>query len=105
MAATYGKKAQTSNSALVSMTSARYIHVDGTVTTPLAIIPSGNGGRLLRVILNTNGATLRIRSNSNVIANIALDAPEQTFNYGVYVNDGLIVEAGGVLDATIVFDR
>lgn len=79
------------------------MYLDGTVTTPITIVPSTKGCRLLRVILNTNGATLRLRSGSRVIANIATDATEQTFNYGVYCDSGLIAECGGPLDATIVF--
>lgn len=103
--ADYGKKVQRDNNHLANLTSARYVHIDGSVTTAVNVVPANIGCRLLKVILNTNGATLRIRSGSDVIANIALDAPEQTFNYGVYCNNGIIYEAGGALSATLVFGK
>lgn len=105
MAGDYGKKVQADNHHLANLTSARNVHIDGSVTTPISVVATGTGCRLLRVVLNTNGATLRIRSGSDVIANIALDAPEQTFNYGIYCPNGLIYEAGGVGDWTLVYGR
>jgi hypothetical protein len=77
-------------------------HVDGSVTTPITV--KTGGGRLVKVVLNTNGNTLRIRNGSAVIAAIANDAPEQTFYYGIFCNDDIIVECGGAVDATIVVD-
>ena len=97
-------KVQTDNRALTSLTGAEdWIHIDGSVTTPVTRVTGG--GRLLRVILNTNGAVLRIRNGSEVIAVIATDAPEQTFNYGLYFNGNLITEASGALSATLVVDN
>lgn len=78
--------------------------LDGSVTTPINIIPAGTGGTLIGVSLNTNGSTLRLRTGTRVIANIANDAPEQYFPYGVYCENGLIAECGGSLDATVKFD-
>lgn len=101
--ADYSGRIQSTNEHVSQLTSARFVWVDGSVTTPVTVVPNTKGCRLLRVMLNTNGATLKLRSGSRVIANIALDAPEATFNYGVYCPDGLIYEAGGALDATIVF--
>ncbi len=101
--ANFSKKAQTDNENLSDLTGARFIHVDGSSTTPITVIPANSGGRLLRVILNTNGATLTLRTGSRVVGLIASDAPEQTFNYGVYCENGLIVEASGPLSATVVF--
>lgn len=103
--ADFGKKIQPDNHHLANLTSARYVHIDGSVTTPQTVVATNTGCRLLRIILNTNGATLRVRSGSDVIANIALDAPEQTFIYGVYCNNGLIYEAGGAGDWTLVFGK
>lgn len=102
--ANFKTRTQTDNKHLANGTTARYVHIDGSDTTSKTVIPATSGCRLLRIILNTNGATLRVRSGSDVIANIALDAPEGTFNYGVYCPNGLIYEASGVLDATLVFD-
>lgn len=103
--ADYGKKVQSDNHHLANLTSARYVHIDGSNTAPVSVVAAGTGCRLLRVILNTNGATLRVRTGSDVIANIASDAPEQTFNYGLYCNNGLIYEASGVGDWTLVFGQ
>lgn len=102
--ADYGKRVQSDNQHLADLTSARYVHLDGSVATPQTVIPSTSGGRLLRVILNTNGAALLLRSGSRVIGIIAADAPEGVFPYGVYCENGLIYEAGGAVDATVVFD-
>ena len=93
------------NSKLTNQNSSRFVHIDGSVTTPVSVLPSTTGGRLVRVTLNTNGAVLRIRSGSEVIAIIATDAPEQTFDYGTYFANGLIYEASGALSATLVFER
>jgi hypothetical protein len=103
--ADFGKKVQADNSALSNLTSARFVWIDGSVTTPQTVVAANTGCRLLRVILNTNGATLKVRTGSRVVATIASDAPEQTFNYGVYCENGLIYEAGGALDATLVFGK
>lgn len=103
--ADYSKKTQTLVQGMANQNSARFVHIDGSVTTPQTVVATNNGCRLLRVILNTNGATLRVRSGSDVIANIALDAPEQTFPYGVYCANGLIYEAGGAGDWTLVYDK
>jgi hypothetical protein len=99
--ADYSRKHQ----GLTGQDAGRFVHIDGSVTTPITVLASTLGGKLKRVVLNTNGATLRVRSGSEVICNIALDAPEQVFEYGVYFANGLIYEAGGALDATLVFDR
>jgi hypothetical protein len=62
---------------------------------------------LLRVILNTNGGTVTLRNGtggaSDVIGIIALDAPEGSFNYGVFCPNGIYVDTGTVVDCTIVF--
>ena len=100
----FSKKTQTDNTHLGNLTSARYLHVDGSVTT--SILVRNAPGRLLRVVLNTNGATITLRNGTGgeVIGIIASDAPETTFNYGIYFNDSLRVQCGGAVDATIVYD-
>lgn len=101
--ATYAKKIQTDNRHLQGLTSARFVHVDGSSTTEQTIHASS--ARLLRVILNTNGGTVTLKDGSSrVIGIIASDAPEGTFNYGVYCDSSLIVQCGASVDATIVFD-
>lgn len=101
--ADYKKNVQSENKHLSNGTSARFVHIDGSVTTLQTARSSA--GRLLRVILNTNGATLTLRNGTEVIGIIALDAPEGTFNYGVYCNDSIKYQASGALDATLVFDE
>lgn len=97
-------KVQSDNKHLQNMNSAKYLHVDGSSTDPIVVVPATKGCSLLRVILNTNGSTLRLRTGSRVVAVIASDALEGSFPYGVWCENGLIAECGGSLDATIVFD-
>lgn len=103
--ADYKKKTQSDNQHLANLTGARITHVDGSDTNPVTLVGSGVGCRLLRVVLNTNGSTLRLRTGSRQLANIASDAPEQTFNYGGYCEEGLIYEAGGSLSASIIWEK
>jgi hypothetical protein len=98
------QKARSDNSHLQSLNSAKYRHLDGTDTTPITIIPASKGGSLLRVVLNTNGNAVLLRNGSRPIATIASDAPETTFNYGVWCENGLIAECAGPVSVTIVFD-
>lgn len=101
---TFGKKTQTDNSHLGNLTGAKWVHIDGSVTTPVTV--RNTAGRLLRVILNTNGATLTLKDGpSEVISIIALDAPEGTFNYGVYCDTSIVYQASGAIDATLVFSE
>lgn len=94
-------KTQDTNTHASNATTARFKHVDGGSGQ---VLPAGFPGRLLRVILNTNGATLTLKNGaSEVVAIIALDAPEQTFNYGVWCSKDIRFETGGAVDATIVF--
>lgn len=99
----YKKKTQSAQQSAENLVGANYLYVDGGVTTPVTVIPSGVGGRLLRVILNTNGATLILKNGARFVGVIATDAPEGTFNYGVYCENGLTVQASGPVDATVIF--
>ena len=93
-------KVQDSNKHGSNLTSARLKHVDGGSGTVI-----NQPARLLRVILNTNGATLTLKNGAQeVIAVIAADAPEGVFPYGVWCNSSIRFETGGAVDATIVFD-
>lgn len=103
MAGDFSKKTQTSNASLADLTGARFAYIDGSSTAPVNI--TTQGCRLIRIILNTNGATLNVKSGSRPIANIALDAPEGTFDYGIYCENGLTYQAGGAGDWTLVFAR
>lgn len=99
--ADYGKKVQSENKHLSNLTSARYAHVPASTTK--TVRPSA--GRLLRVVLNTNGGTVTLRDGTDVIAIIASDAPENTFNYGIYCNTSIVCETGATSDVTVVFDE
>lgn len=101
--ADYKKRVQGTNAHLGNLTSARNKHIDGSVTTPITVY---NGAcRLLRVVLNTNGATVTLRDGgSDVLGIIALDAPENTYEYGTYIINSLQVIASGAVDVTVVYD-
>jgi ApbE superfamily uncharacterized protein (UPF0280 family) len=94
-------RTETDNKHLENLTSARFVHVPASQTD---LVVRATAGRLLRVILNTNGGTVTLRNgDSDVIGIIALDAPEGTFNYGVYCSNGIQVDTGTVVDCTVVF--
>ncbi len=99
--ADYGKKVQSENKHLSNATSARFAHVPASTTATVR----GSAGRLLRVVLNTNGGTVTLRNGSEVIGIIASDAPEGTFHYGIYCNTSIICETGATSDVTVVFDE
>ncbi len=99
--ASYGKKTQSANAHLANLTTARFYSVDGSNTNQVTIVPGAC--RLVRVTLNTNGSTVTLKDGSRGIAVIALDAPEGTFDYGIYCENSLTVQAGGSVDATVVF--
>lgn len=103
MAATYGKKTQADNRHLSNLTSARSVHIDGSsaLVSPVAL---SAGCRLLRVINNTKGLSLNLRTGARVIGTIGTTSAEGTFNYGVYCENGIQVDVGGSGSATLVFD-
>lgn len=91
---------QTDNQHLENLTSAEFVHVGASETDK--VIRSGPAS-LLRVILNTNGGTVTIRNgDSDVIGIIATDAPEGSFDYGVFCPNGIQVDTGASVDCTIV---
>lgn len=100
--ADYGKKIQSGDAHLGNSTSARYKHIDGSVTTPITV--RNGAGRLLRVIINTVGGTLTLQDGTDVIGVLSATAGPGTFNYGVYCNTSIKVTASTTMDATIVFD-
>lgn len=100
--ADYGKKTQDSNQHLANLTGARFIHIDGSSAT-VTVIPSTSGGRLLRVVNNTKGLSLNIRTGSRVVGTIGTGAGEGTYNYGVYCENGIVIDVGGTGSATVAF--
>ena len=97
----FTKKVQSSTKHLSNLTTARYSHVPASTTRTVR----SSAGRLLRVILNTNGGVVLLRNGSDVIASIAADAPEGTFDYGVFCDTSIICETGATCDVTVVFDE
>jgi hypothetical protein len=97
----YTKKIQSDNKHLSNQTSARYAHVPASTTKTVR----SSAGRLLRVVLNTNGGAVTLRDGSDVIGIIAADAAENTFYYGIYCNNSIVCEAGATSDVTVVFDE
>jgi hypothetical protein len=94
-------RTSTDNSHLEDLTSARFVHVPASQSNYAV---RATAGRLLRVILNTNGGTVTLKNGqSGVIGIIALDAPEGSFNYGVYCSSGIYVDTGATVDCTVVF--
>lgn len=100
--ADYNRRLQSDNKHLQNIGSAKFAHLDGAASA--TIVPNTKGCSLLRVILNTNGAVITLRSGSRVVGIIATDAPEGPFPYGVWCENGLIAECSGAVDATVVFD-
>lgn len=98
--ADFKRKVQSENKHLSNLTSARYAHVPASTTKTVR----PGAGRLLRVVLNTNGGTVTLRDGSDVIGIIASDSPETTFEYGVYCNTSIVCETGSTADVTVVFD-
>lgn len=92
---------QGDNKHLEDLTSGYFAHVPASSTVTVR----SNPGRLLRVILNTNGGVVLLRNGSEVIASIAADAPEGTYNFGVYCNDEIICETGATCDVTVVHSK
>lgn len=101
MAVNWKKRTQSDNQHLGNMTTAQYVHIDGGVLTPIDVFI--DGGRLLKVIVNTNGATLNMKSGIRQIGTIATDAPEGSMDYGIYCENGLTVQASGACSMTVVF--
>lgn len=97
----FTKKTQGDNQHLANLTSARFLHIDGLVTTPLnTTVPR----RVLGVTINTKGVAFVVRSGSRVIASFATTTPEGDYTLGVYAENGLTVEvSSGTGSATLRF--
>jgi len=95
----YSKKVQSDNKHLANQTSARFAHIEASSN----VVVRASAGRLLRVILNTNGGVVVLKNGQDIIASIAADAPEQTFNYGIYCHNGITCITDVTADVTVVF--
>lgn len=92
---------QSSTKNLQNLVSGKFVHVPASSTD---YVVRATAGSLLRVILNTNGGTVTLRNgDSDVVGIIASDAPEGTFNYGVFCPNGIQVDTGATVDCTVVF--
>jgi hypothetical protein len=100
--ADYSKKTQGIDRHLANLTSARYVHIDGS-SALVTVLATTSGGRLLRVINSTKGLSLNLRSGSRVVGTIGTGSPEGTYNYGVYCENGIQVDVGGTGSATLVY--
>lgn len=97
--ADYSKRTKSDNRHLSDLTGAKWVHPQASATTTVR----ASAGRLLRVVVNTNGGTITLRNGTEVIGIIANDAPEGSYNYGIYCNNSIVVETGATVDCTIVF--
>lgn len=102
--ADYSRRTKSTNAHLGNLTGAKFVNIDGS-STPTTVVSTTSGAFLLRVILNTNGATVGLRTGSRQIGTIATDAPEGSFNYGIYCENGIQVDTSGACSATVVFSR
>lgn len=101
--ASYKNRVQTDNKHLEDLTRAPFVHIDGG-TAQITQGSSTSGRTLLRIINNTKGLSLVVRTGSRVVANIGTGTVEGTYNYGVYCENGITVDVGGTGSATLVYD-
>lgn len=87
------------NKHLERLTSCRWSYVGASTTK----VVRDRAGTLQKVVLNTNGGVVLVRNGSEVIASIAADAPESTYEYGIYCNNSIVVETGATCNVTVVF--
>lgn len=102
MAGDFKRKIKTGNGHLQSLTSARFVHIDGSAATTVV---TTQGCNLLRGVLNTKGLTVTIRTGSRQIAVIGSGASEGDLTYGAYCENGLQIDASGTGSLTIVWDN
>lgn len=94
MASDFSKKVLTPEKNLNNLTGAKFTHVDGSASL-VTIVAAGTGARLLRVIVNTKGLSLNLRTGSRVIGTIGTAVPEGTYGHGVYCENGIQIDVGG----------
>lgn len=103
MAGIFKNNTRGSNKNTQDLVGAQYVLIDG--SAPLVtVVPPTAGARLIRVVNNTKGLSLNIRSGSRVIGTIGSAVAEGSFTYGVYCDSGILVDVGGSGgNATLVF--
>lgn len=92
--ADYKKKTQGTNKNTQDLVGAQYVLIDGSVSL-VPVVPATTGCRLIRVVNNTKGLSLNIRSGSRVIGTIGTAVAEGSYMYGVYCDSGIQVDVGG----------
>lgn len=99
--ADFAKRTQSTNKNTQDLVGAKFVLIDGSaaLVTVLTV-----GCRLIRVVNNTKGLSLNIRTGSRVIGSIGTAVPEGTFVYGLYCENGIQVDVGGSGgNATLVY--
>lgn len=90
--ADYKKRTQGTNKNTQDLVGAQFILIDGSA----ALVTLGTtGARLIRVVINTKGLSLNIRTGSRVIGTIGTAVVEGSLMYGVYCENGIQVDVGG----------
>jgi hypothetical protein len=101
--ADYKRRIKSDNQNAQDVVGANYVLVDGS-TALVTVVPTTTGCRLLRVINNTKGLSLNIRSGPRVVGTIATTSAEGPYPYGVYCDSGIQIDvAGSGGNATVVF--
>lgn len=99
--ADYKKQTRSDNKNTQDLVGAQFVLIDGSS----ALVTLGtNGLRLVKVVINTKGLSLNIRTGSRVIGTIGTAVVEGPFPYGVYCDSGIQVDVGGSGgNATLVY--
>lgn len=102
MAGDFTKKVQSENKHHSNMTSARFIHIDG--SKPQVIVRN-RAGRLLRAVIATAGVVCTIRNGTTVVGNVSSTATG-TLNFGVYCDTNITVDVtSGTGSLCLVYDE
>lgn len=100
--ADYKKRVQSADAHLSDSTTAQNVHIDGG-KAQVVVVPANTGCRLLRISNNAKGLSLVVRTGSRVVASLATTTVENTYIYGTYCENGLIVDVGGTGSVTLMF--
>lgn len=101
--ADYKKRTQSTNKNTQDAVGAQFVLVDGS-SALVTVEPTTVGCRLIRIVNNTKGLSLNIRSGTRVIGTIGTAVVEGPFMYGVYCDSGIQIDVGGSGgNATVVF--
>lgn len=94
MAGNFKFRTQSDNKNLQDAVGAQFVLIDGSVAL-VTVEPTTVGCRLIKIIINTKGLSLNIRTGSRVIGTIGTAVVEGPFPYGVYCENGIQVDVGG----------